>query len=243
MKNVGVPYLRQSLDALTAQTFTDFEVIISDHSRDGAIEELCKTYADTLTIRYYKNTNGIGSSSANINNAIRHATGQLIKILFQDDFLYTPHALADTVAAFDLDHDTWLVSACIHTDDGIRFYRPFSPRYTRDIHLGNNRISSPSVVTIKNDHPLLFDERFLWLMDVEYYKRYFDTYGSPKILDTITVVNRVGNHQVSQTLATWKRRRLEFLLVLNTYEQGLTRLWYWIFYTIKQGVQMVVSPL
>jgi glycosyltransferase involved in cell wall biosynthesis len=243
MKGLGAEYLRQSFDALVKQTFTDFDVVISDHSVTNEIEMVCATYHDKLSIRYYKNTRGVGSSSVNMNNAISHATGKLIKILFQDDFLYTDHALADIVASFDLAHDRWLVTACIHSTNGTEYYRPLYPRYGRDTHLGNNHLSSPSTLTIKNDQPLLFDERLLWLMDVEYYKRYKERHGMPKILNTITVVNRVGEHQVSNTLATWKRRRTEFLLVLNTYEHGLTKLYYWIIYTVKHYTKMVLSLL
>jgi hypothetical protein len=121
----------------------------------------------------------------------------LIKILFQDDFLYSSTSLEETVQAFDLEKDMWLVTACEHTIDGTTFIRPFYPTYNHNIHRGKNTISSPSVMTIKNDHPLLFDENLLWLMDVDYYKRCYERFGKPKILNTITVVNRVGDHQVS----------------------------------------------
>src|SRR5262245_30219927 len=88
MKGRGPEYLRHSFDRLVSQTFKDFEVVISDHSKTTVIQEVCSGYADKLIIQYIHNDRKVGSSSANINNAIRHAKGQLIKVLFQDDFLF-----------------------------------------------------------------------------------------------------------------------------------------------------------
>ena len=45
-----------------------------------------------------------------------------------------------------------MVTASEHSQDGVNFYRPFYPNYNDQIHLGKNTISSPSVLTIKNDH-------------------------------------------------------------------------------------------
>jgi glycosyltransferase involved in cell wall biosynthesis len=240
MNGHGRAYLKQSFDMLVAQTFKDFEVVISDHSKDDAIANLCKEYEGVLAIVYHHNTEGIGSSSANINNAIRHAGGTLIKILFQDDFLYHERALEDIVHAFDLQHDQWLVTACIHTDDGVTFYRPFYPHCGATIYLGNT-ISSPSVVTIKNNHPLLFDEQLVWLMDVEYYKRCYDAFGKPKILNTINIVNRSGSHQVSKTLAsTIKLREKEFSYVAGRYEHGST---FWYHKTIHSAKELLKKLL
>jgi glycosyltransferase involved in cell wall biosynthesis len=229
MKGLGEGFLRQSFDVLAKQTFQDFDVVISDHSLDDGIENLCKRYADVLTIHYYRNAEHRGSSSSNINNAIRQARGTLIKILFQDDFLFHEKSLEEIVGAFDVGKDHWLVSACIHTKDGAHFFRPFYPRYNKMIHLGNNTISSPSVLTIKNDHPLLFDEALIWLMDVDYYRRCYDSFGEPKILNEINVVNRMGQHQVSNTVANKIIRKKEFSYELGKYEKGLS---FWYYKTI-----------
>ncbi|MHB8652002.1 MAG: DUF5672 family protein [Minisyncoccota bacterium] len=217
MKGYGQEFLRYSFDILLKQTFTDFDVVVSDHSENNEIENLCKEYSKVLDIHYFKNTKGRGSSSANINNAIKKATGILIKILFQDDFLYGPHALQEIAAAFDVEKDRWLVTGCEHSKDGVTFNRPFYPRYHEKIHIGKNTISSPSVLTIKNDAPLLFDENIIWYMDTDYYKRCFDRFGEPKILNKIGVVNRIGKHQVSNTLANNKLRERERVYVFKKY--------------------------
>jgi glycosyltransferase involved in cell wall biosynthesis len=194
-KGLGLSFLRHNLDVISRQTFTDFEVIVSDDSTyfaQAAIEAECKRYA---FVKYFRNEKkGI---SANTNNAIKHAMGDLIKIIFQDDFLFNGNSLQDIVDNFK---GGWMVSACEHTEDGHTMIRPFYPKYNQEIYLGNNTISSPSVLTIKNDNPLLFDENLTMLMDVDYYKRCYDKFGEPTILNKINVVNTVGNHQVSQNI-------------------------------------------
>lgn len=221
MHGLGAQYLAESFERLARQTFTDFDVVVSDHSQNDAIKETCAAYADRLVITYIRNKDSRGNSSANINNAIRNATGRLIKILFQDDFLYGDDALSETVRAFDIERDHWLASACLHTQNGTDFHRPFIPRYNRYIHLGNNTISSPSVLTIKNESPLLFDESLIWLMDCDYYRRCYDAFGKPKILHTITVANRTGAHQVSNTRANARIRQQELRYMFGKYPKRL----------------------
>jgi hypothetical protein len=47
-------------------------------------------------------------------------------------------------------------------------------------------------MTIKNKDLMFFDESIDWLMDVEYYKRMFDKYGEPNILNEVTYINRTN---------------------------------------------------
>jgi glycosyltransferase involved in cell wall biosynthesis len=58
----GEKYLRQALDSLMAQEFTDFELIISDNASTDTTEHLCKEYAaQDARIRYIRQTNNIGA--------------------------------------------------------------------------------------------------------------------------------------------------------------------------------------
>ncbi len=64
----GESYLKTLLDSISKQTYTDFEVIISDHSEDAVLKELCDTYS--MNIVHYYNKQNRGSCEANLNNAI-----------------------------------------------------------------------------------------------------------------------------------------------------------------------------
>jgi hypothetical protein len=75
------------------------------------------------------------------------------------------------------------------------------PRYHDKIYLGQNTISCPTVMTIKNDNDmLLFDESLLWLVDVEYYKRCYDKFGLPTIINEIGAVNREQPNRVTNSM-------------------------------------------
>ena len=213
----GHIFLEKSFEILVNQTFKDFNIIISDHSKNNLIENLCNKYKNNLNINYYRNTEKFGSSSANINNAIQKADGKLIKILFQDDFLYEEKSLEEIIKNFDIEKDNWLVTACYSSRDGINFFKPFYPKYNKFIHLGKNTISSPSVLTIKNDNPFLFDENIIWLMDVDYYKRCYNKFGNPKIINNINVVNRIGLHQVSNSMVNILTKIKEILYIINKF--------------------------
>jgi glycosyltransferase involved in cell wall biosynthesis len=164
----GADFLWRSINALTEQTFQDFELIITKQ----------------------------GKMAANTNAGIKRARGELIKILYLDDYLAHKDALKDIMEAFT---GNWLITA---TDNNL------NPYWTDDIETGNNKLGSPSALTIKNDNPLLFDEKMSWLLDCDYYKRMYTRYGEPVILDKINVNIGVGNHQMTHLL-TEEQKDLE----------------------------------
>ena len=58
----GVHYLRQLLDSILVQRDAEFEVVVSDNSRNDAIRKLCQEFAapgtHSLAVRYVRNLNG-----------------------------------------------------------------------------------------------------------------------------------------------------------------------------------------
>lgn len=204
MNGYGVKFLDFSLNILNKQTFKDFEIIISDHSiNNNNIKNLCDKWSNTLTIKYFKNPNNIGNSSSNINNAIKECNGKWIKFLFQDDFLYNDKSLFNLKNHIKKNKNKeWFATSSEHSVDGYNMLNTFTPKWSRNIHLGNNTISSPSVITIKNNKikNYLFNEDLMWLMDVEYYRRMYDVYGEPCYFYDINVVNRTWENSVSNTL-------------------------------------------
>lgn len=202
MKGFGVDFLNFSFKRLFKQTFKDFDIVISDHSKTTEIENLCKDWQFKLNINYFKNKKQIGNSSANLNNAINKSTGKWIKILFQDDFLYDENSLLNIANNISNTSKLWYVTACEHTNDGINLYRPFYPRWNKNMFLGENTFSSPSVLTIKNTpDKYQFDETLIWLMDVDYYQRMYNSYGEPGYINSICVVNRTWASSLTNTLS------------------------------------------
>jgi len=218
MNGKGAEYLEFSFNRLFNQTYKSFEVVISDHSQNNTIEDLCKQWEKKLTISYHRNLNKRGISSANINNAIKNANGEIIKVLFQDDFLYDESSLEIQLVHFIGNSNSWLITACCHTKDGFNLFNSLYPKYHDNIHYGENTISSPSVLMFKNDETLEFDENLFWLMDVDYYKRLFDKFGLPSICNYITIVNREHDNQISNTIATDAIKQSELNYIIEKYK-------------------------
>ena len=173
----GADFLWRSINALTEQTFQDFEIIIT---KDGGMAE-------------------------NTNSGIRRARGELIKILYLDDYLSHKDALKDIVEAFD---GHWLITG---TDNNP------NPYWTDNIETGNNKLGSPSALTILNEDPLLFDEKMNWALDCDYYRRMYNLYGEPVILEGAGVNMGIGDHQMSHIL-TDEEKEEEFNYLETKYE-------------------------
>ena len=89
MSGEGHKYLEHNLNQLLIQDFKNFEVIVSDQSKNNEIKVLCDRYKNSLNLKYYPNTDGKKQASANTNYAMKKASGDIIKILFQDDYLFS----------------------------------------------------------------------------------------------------------------------------------------------------------
>ena len=192
-------FFRRLLDSLWNQSFQDFEIVVADNSDDNVIYDICEYYKSG--IRYIRNS--VKGMAPNTNKTIIQSKGEIIKILYMDDFMANDHALEVLIGAFQ---GQWLVSGCIHTmrKDRINngyWFDPHIPEYNDEIHLGKNTIGSPTVLAIKNDNPLLFDESMTWLLDCDLYKRYYEKYGEPTILKDINVVIGVHDSQMTHLIS------------------------------------------
>ncbi len=216
MAKVGHIFLAQSFEKLCAQEFKDFEVVVSDNAENDMNKMVCDEYKDRINIKYIRNLEKKGCS-ANLNFGMKHCSGEYIKFLFQDDFLMNEYSLR-VLDNHLKETDDWMVSACEHSIDGVTMLRPFYPIYNDAIHLGNNTISSPSVLIIRNKDVLEFDENSRWLLDCDYYKRLYNKYGAPRICNVITVVNRIGAHQVTNSQITDNIIKYEYEYMKNKHK-------------------------
>lgn len=201
-------FFTRCLDSLWNQSYQDFEIVVTDNSDDDVIMNICIAYDGW--IEYYKNPNK--GMAKNTNEGIRRAKGELIKILYMDDYLAHENSLKKILTHFE---GNWLVTGCLH-DDGFELFKPHTPRYSEDIHKGNNTIGSPSVLTIRNHNPLLFDEEMTWLLDCDYYKRMYDLYGEPTILKDKNVIMGLHTGQATHTMGQ-ERKLQEFNYINKKY--------------------------
>jgi hypothetical protein len=213
----GSEFLEFSFEKLNSQTFKNFEIVISDHSTDDTIKDICDKWKEKLNIIHFFNENGRGVISPNINESMKNCKGQWIKILFQDDFLFDENSLQKQ-------HDyilqnqnlKWFFTQFYHSNNGINFYRHYFPQWNSTVWSGNNTLGCPSGLTLKNNDLIFFDENLNWLMDCDFYQRMFLKYGEPSVLNEITVVNRTWGNRLTDTISEQQKYN-EFLIVSKKY--------------------------
>lgn len=169
-------FLTRCIKSIEKQRFSDYEVVLVKHS--------------TMPITS--------------NRAIESARGELIKVLYMDDYLAHEDSLQEISDSFG--GFAWLVSGCLHDmGNGPKNYH--EPRWTDDISTGNNCIGSPSVLTMSRECNLLFDSRLSWMLDCDLYKRLYEKNGPPKILNTPNVVIGLHKGQTSNVMPDSEKQK------------------------------------
>lgn len=197
----GAEYLNDLLRTIQIQSHKDFEVCISDHSIDDEVLKEVKQFEEKFEIVYAKNKNDRGNGPANTNKAIEMCSGNIIKVMFQDDFFYDTESLEKIHSEFEKNDDMWLVNGCNHTsDDGYNFYWEMYPSWNNNFLEGVNTISSPSVLSFRKEVDNRFDETLVSFMDCEFYYGMNEKYGQPIFLNDVLISNRVGDYQISSNI-------------------------------------------
>lgn len=220
MGGKGAAYLKQSLELISLQKLSGFEVVVADQSDDREILDLCSREWPMQILRVPAG-DVARQASANTNAAINAASGDVVKVLFQDDFLNGDEALSKIVQSFDDPAVQWCLTGSEHSRDGISLIRPFVPRYHNRIQFGKNTVSSPSVLAFRRQNAPRFDENLIWLMDVDFYKQCELIWGPPYILPEPLAVNRLHEGQVSASVDRGLKRR-ELNYILGKYRSGMS---------------------
>jgi glycosyltransferase involved in cell wall biosynthesis len=125
----GEAFLRQAVDSILAQTYTDFELLLSDNCSTDRTAVICQSYllADPR-IRYVRQPVNIGAAK-NYNGLVALSSGKYFKWAAHDDVL-APRFLEECVRA--LEQDPGVVLAFARTqligEDG----EPIAGRPDRD---------------------------------------------------------------------------------------------------------------
>jgi len=104
--SIGLPvyngdrYLSGALDVILAQTFEDYELIISDNASTDGTAEICQEYAARdKRIRYYRNEKNLGAAK-NFNRVFELSTAPYFKWAAVDD-LIAPDFVARCIEALE----------------------------------------------------------------------------------------------------------------------------------------------
>lgn len=190
--------IQKLLRSIEEQTYTDFEVIVSDDSRTRAVEQTVRAEASRLAVRYFRHDTPHGAA-ANWNACLDAAQGDYVKIMHHDDRFTFPDSLGSFVRLLD-DHpeadlafsgsrqEVWGrrsgERSCAGrrgngaesgTEEPLRVYdRAAGGTYVRDLGqdwrlpYAVNQIGAPSAVIVRRS-AVRFDEQLTWIVDAEYY--------------------------------------------------------------------------
>jgi len=157
----GAKYIAQTIESILNQTFTDFEVIVSDDGSSDKTLEIVGSFNDPRIVRIDR-LSKVGAE-ANWNNAVATASASLVKLVCQDDLLY-PQCLEVEVQTMSKSENQD-VSFCFHLRD---FVTPNSRKLsarrvgysnlqkyskteilTKVVRSGGNPIGEPMAVTMR----------------------------------------------------------------------------------------------
>ena len=203
MKGQGVAFLKRALASIKKQTDIDpqaIKIVVSDQSEGQHIEHFCKT--TTQGVQYHRTPTRRGIAAHNLNTAIALATGEYIKILFQDDVLVEDRYLSTLLSIINTEKPDGILTGALHTTDGESFINPITPQNNPYFLFGNNTASSPSVIMLKREvaRALLFDESLKMLFDCDFYYRLFDRPLNIVIAEQIHIANGIWDGQAQHQI-------------------------------------------
>jgi glycosyltransferase involved in cell wall biosynthesis len=173
-------YLRETLDSVLSQDFTDFEVLVSDDcSGDGTAEILAEYAARDARVRAHVHPKNVGMVQ-NWNWCLRDSRGEYVKYVFGDDLLARPDALGKMVAMLDAHPDAALAASARNViDEHSRVTEVWSPLGESGLYPGSetawqclassrNLVGEPTAVMFRRGAGARgFSERYDQLVDLE----------------------------------------------------------------------------
>lgn len=206
----GESYIRQCLESVFSQSYSNLELIISDDSSTDETAEIIETtlqaIKSVIPVIFRRQKNNLGLER-NWNFVLSLATGKYIKILPSDDYIL-PNCIHEQVNAFQLFDDTLTLVFCArnivtHSDKhvtSVRFYKNqqasgYDLIRKSFIH-GTNIIGEPGAVLFRKDHADRigeFNGTHSYVIDIDYWSRllkFGDGYG----IATPLCVFRIGSN-------------------------------------------------
>lgn len=96
----GEKWIGEAIESIAAQTFTDFELIVSDNASTDATEQICREYVKRDSrVRYFRNAKNIGANP-NFNRVFQLSSSEYFKWASANDIV-EPEMLAKCVEVLD----------------------------------------------------------------------------------------------------------------------------------------------
>lgn len=173
--------LERLLNSVAIQTYKNFEIIISDDSRNDSVKEIIDTKYSNLPIHYYKNETALGTPN-NWNNAVSKSKGDWINLMHHDDWFINENSLQKFAEAAQHNSLSTIIFCNyyhIYTDKGNKEKlgaTSFDIFLLKQNYLNLYKlfIGNPSCTLInKHYKPYAYDTTFKWLIDYDFYTSLF----------------------------------------------------------------------
>jgi glycosyltransferase involved in cell wall biosynthesis len=216
-------YLVKVLDSVFEQTFKDYEVIVSDDSSTNEVKELIEHYClSHLNIRYFHHAPSLGSPE-NWNFAIKQAKGEYIKIMHHDDWFSTNESLSKYMSALKGCKNPFIFSAAISINKGHKSIH--QPKHTlvdglkEDIFriIYGNFIGPPSAILFKNDKKKFFNNKLIWLVDIDFYLKALIDEVEVVYIDEPLYTSVIADHNITNDcINNYQLQRYEYLYIFKS---------------------------
>jgi glycosyltransferase involved in cell wall biosynthesis len=217
----GEQYLREAIDSILSQTFTDFEfIIVNDGSTDHSVT-IIESYKDPR-IHLIHNEVRPGLPVA-LNRGIELARGEYIARMDSDD-ISVPSRLEKQVAFMDANPEIGVSGTWIKYFGGeekiVRL--PTDPELIRcNLFFGRNYLAHPSIILRKKDlinHNLLYDPLIVYSQDADLWNRcgsFFLLSNLPEVLLKYRVKNGWSEEKKKKSVDYYKRLTQKNLIRLG----------------------------
>ncbi len=191
----GEQFVRQAIDSVLAQTYTDFELIISDNASTDKTPAICRLYAQKDSrISFHRNRRNIGPAR-NFNTLVRLCKGEYFQWLSHDDVL-APEFIAKSVHVLDQDSAVVLCfSREVAIDEANRELRPGLHILPMDADTPRTRFSA--VLRNPIGSPIVFG---LMRSDILRKTRLIGNYDAADLILTLELALRGKLHQIQENL-------------------------------------------
>jgi glycosyltransferase involved in cell wall biosynthesis len=196
-------YLSRLLNSIASQTFRNFEVVITDDSDTDEVYNLCVSGDFIFPIVYKKNIAQLGSP-ANWNEGIQLCTGDWIKIMHDDDWFATNTALANFAFATKENKKLiWCNYTIVNGDTLFECKMDISEAEAVKIILNpfilfkENYIGPPSCIMVHRSLSILYDDRMIWLVDIDYYIQILRKIGEGKHINKNIILFSQNDEQLT----------------------------------------------
>ncbi len=210
----GSRHLTDAIESVLAQTYTNFELVISDDcSKDTSFNIIDEYAKRDSRIKVSRNAKNLGLF-ANYNKCLSLATGEFVKPFAQDDLLHTD-ALACAMDVFSSDPSIVLISLNqLLIDENSQVVQPIAKTQKsflssqsiegteilkQCLNSVKNEIGEPTTVMFRADcKGTGFDESFRHLGDLEYWLRIL-MHGSYFFIETPLCSFRLHENSATKT--------------------------------------------